>query len=235
MGELHLEIVVDKLRNDHGVGVNTGKPRVSYRETVTKTGHADYKYVRQSGGRGQYGHVVMSIEPGTRGSGLTFQSSIIGGSIPKEFIPAIEKGVKGAMERGVVAGFPMVDVEVTVIDGSYHAVDSSANSFEIAGSLAFQQAAKDAAPLILEPIMAVEVVTPEQFMGDAIGTISARSGQIRNTISRGNAKIIEAHMPLRNLFGYTMELRSKTQGRAIPSVRFSHYETCTLKASDLKK
>lgn len=234
MGELHLEIVVDKLRNDHNVGVNVGKPCVSYRETITKNGHADYKHVKQSGGRGQYGHVVMNVTPGPRSSGLTFVSEIVGGTIPKEYIPAIEKGVMGAMDKGILAGFPVTDVEVTIIDGSYHSVDSSTNAFEIAGSMCFQQACKSAGLVILEPIMIMEVVTPEQFMGDVIASISSRSGQIKNASIRGNARVIESTLPLRNMFGYTTELRSKTQGRASPSARFSHYDISNLKPTDLK-
>lgn len=224
MGELHLEIVVDKLRNEHNVGVNTGKPKVSYRETIIGSGHADCKYVRQSGGRGQYGHVVMNVSPGLRGSGLTFVSEVIGGTIPKEYLPSIEKGVKGAMDKGALAGYPLVDIQVSIIDGSYHTVDSSSNAFEIAGSLALQQAVKDAGLVLLEPLMSMEVVAPEQYMGDVISTISSRGGQIRNTSTRGNARVIEALMPLRNLFGYTTELRGRTQGRAVPSTMFSHYE-----------
>lgn len=234
MGELHLEIIVERLRNNYNVNVNTGKPKVSYRETIVSTGFADTKYVRQSGGRGQYGHVVMTINPAPRGSGLVFRSDIIGGSIPKEYIPAIEKGVKGAMGKGVIAGYPVVDVEVIITDGSYHAVDSSANAFEIAGSMAFQQAAKNAGLVILEPIMSLEVSTPETYMGDVIGTISARSGRIKNTSSKGNSRVIEADIPLRTVFGYTTELRGRTQGRASPSMRFSHYEVCSLKPSELK-
>jgi len=234
MGELHLEIVVDKLRNDHSVGVNVGKPRVSYRETITKSGRAEYKHVKQSGGRGQYGHVVLKVSPSARGAGLIFTSEVIGGAIPKEYIPAIEKGIRGAMEKGIIAGFPVTDVEVTVLDGSYHSVDSSANAFEIAGSMCFQQACKNAAPVILEPIMNMEVVAPEQYMGDVIGSISGRGGQIKNTFFRGNARVIESLIPLRNVFGYTMEVRSKTQGRASPSISFSHYDISTLKATDIK-
>lgn len=234
MGELHLEIIVERLRNNYNVNVNTGKPKVSYRETIVNTGFADTKYVRQSGGRGQYGHVVMTINPAPRGTGLVFRSDVIGGSIPKEYIPAIEKGIKGAMSKGVIAGYPVVDVEVIITDGSYHAVDSSTNAFEIAGSIAFQQAAKNAGLVILEPIMSLEVSTPETYMGDVIGTISARSGRIKNTSSKGNSRIIEADIPLRTVFGYTTELRGRTQGRASPSMRFSHYEVCSLKPSELK-
>ena len=167
-------------------------------------------------------------------SGLVFTSEVIGGAIPKEYIPAIEKGIRGAMEKGIIAGFPVTDVEVTVLDGSYHSVDSSANAFEIAGSMCFQQACKNAAPVILEPIMNMEVVAPEQYMGDVIGSISGRGGQIKNTFFRGNARVIESLIPLRNVFGYTMEVRSKTQGRASPSISFSHYDISTLKATDIK-
>lgn len=234
MGELHLEIVVGKLRTNHGVDVNTGKPRVSYRETITANGSADYKHEHQTGGHGQYGHVVMNIFPAPRGSGLVFRSEIVGGAIPKEYIPAIEKGVKGAMDRGVIAGYPATDVEVVVVDGSFHAVDSSANSFEIAGSKAFQEAFKTAKPVILEPIMSLEVVTPEQYIGDVIGSIAARAGQVRDNTIRGNARVIDAAVPLRKLFGYTTELRGKTQGRAVPSVRFSHYDISVLKANELE-
>lgn len=234
MGELHLEIVVDKLRNDHGVGVNTGKPRVSYRETITKTGYADHLHKAQNGGKGVYGHAVIDIKPGVRGSGLVFNNAIVGGAVPKEFIPSIEKGIKNAMQRGVVSGNPMVDVEVTLVDGSTHSVDGCSYGFELAGSKAFQEAALAANPVILEPIMSVEVTAPDQFMGSVIGVISGRSGQVKNTSFRGNARIIEADMPLRRLFGFTGELRGETQGRAVPSVRFSHYEICPLKHTELK-
>jgi len=234
MGELHLEIVVERLKSLHGVDVNTGKPQVSYRETITKPSQADYKYARQSGGRGQYGHVVITIAPAPRGSGLIFVNDIVGGIIPKEYIPAVEKGIKGAMDKGILAEYPIVDVEVHLVDGSYHNVDSSTNAFEIAGSLAFQQAAKSAGLVILEPIMSLEIVTPEQFMGDVIGTVSSRGGHIKDSLIRGNARVLSAHMPLRSLFGYTTELRGRTQGRAVPSAIFSHYEVCNLKLSELK-
>lgn len=235
MGELHLEIVVDKLRNDHGVGVNTGKPRVSYRETITKPGSADHKHSQQNGGKGTYGHAVINIKPGERGSGFVFNNAVVGGAIPKEFIPSVEKGVKSALQRGVISNNPMVDVEVTLVDGSTHTVDGCAYGFEIAGSKAFQEAAKAASPVVLEPIMAVQVTAPNDFMGAVVGTISGRSGQIQLTSDRGNAKVIDAFMPLRRLFGFTTELRGQTQGRAVPSVRFSHYDVCPLKASELDK
>lgn len=235
MGELHLEIVVDKLRNDHGVGVNTGKPRVSYRETITSTGFADHKHWAHNGGKGVYGHAVLNIKPGPRGSGFVFNSEIVGGKVPKEFVPAIEKGVKNAMHRGVMSNNPMVDVEVTLIDGSNHSVDGCSLGFELAGSKAFQEAALSANPSILEPIMAVSVTAPADFMGDVIGIISSRSGQIKNTSDIGNAKVIEADMPLRKLFGFTNDLRGQTQGRAVPSVRFSHYDYCNVNPADLDK
>lgn len=233
MGELHLEIVVDKLRNDHGVGVNTGKPRVSFRETITKTGFADHKHWAHNGGKGVYGHAVLNVKPGLRGSGFVFNNEVVGGHIPKEFIPSVEKGVKNALQNGVISSNPMVDVEVTLVDGSTHTVDGCAFGFELAGSKALQEAVKLASPVVLEPIMAVQVTAPSEFMGAVVGTISGRSGQIQLTSDRGNAKVIDAFMPLRRLFGFTTELRGQTQGRAVPSVRFSHYDVCPLKASEL--
>lgn len=235
MGELHLEIVVDKLRNDHGVGVNTGKPRVSYRETITKEGFADHKHWAHNGGKGVYGHAVLRVKPGPRGSGFVFKSEVVGGSVPKEFIPSVEKGVKNTLDKGVISGNPVVDVEVTLVDGSTHSVDGCAFGFELAGSKAFQEAARAANPVILEPIMSAVVTTPTEFTGAVIGTISSRSGQIQTQTDKGNARVVEAFIPLRRLFGFTTELRGQTQGRAVPSVRFSHYEVCPLKASELKE
>jgi elongation factor G len=235
MGELHLEIVVDKLRNDHGVGCNTGKPRVSYRETITKEGYADHKHWTHNGGKGIYGHAVLSVRPGARGSGFVFKNEVVGGHIPKEFIPAVEKGVKASLQKGVISANPMIDIEVTLLDGSTHTVDGCAVGFEIAGSKGLQEAAKDAAPVILEPIMSVQVTAPADFMGAVVGTISARNGQIQLTSDRGNAKVIDAFMPLRRLFGFTTELRGQTQGRAVPSVRFSHYDISSLKPEDIKE
>ncbi len=235
MGELHLEIVVDKLRTDHGVGVNTGKPRVSYRETVTRSITTNHKHWAHNGGKGVYGHVVLKVAPGARGSGFVFKSEVVGGAVPKEFIPSVEKGVKNALDKGVISGNPVVDVEVTLLDGSNHAVDGCAFGFELAGSKAFQEAVRIANPVVLEPIMATVVTAPAEFTGAVIGTISSRSGQIQTQSEKGNAKIIEAFMPLRRLFGFTTELRGQTQGRAVPSVRFSHYEICPLKPSELKE
>jgi elongation factor G len=235
MGELHLEIVVDKLRNDRGVGVTTGQPRVSYRETITKEGFADHKHWAHNGGKGVYGHAVLSVKPGTRGSGFVFKNEVIGGHIPKEFHSSVEKGVKNALQNGVISSNPVVDVEVTLLDGSTHSVDGCAFGFELAGSKALQEAVRAAGPTILEPIMAVEVVAPEQYMGDVIGVLSARSGQVTNTLNRGNARVVQANVPLRNLFGITSDLRGRTQGRAVPVMTFSHYDYCPLKPSELDK
>jgi elongation factor G len=234
MGELHLEIVVDKLRTNHSAGVNTGKPRVSYRETITRSGFSNYKHWVHSGGRGQYGHVVINVKPAERGAGLVFKNAVVGGSIPKEFIPSVEKGIKNAMTKGVISGNPMVDVEVELVDGSTHAVDASTFAFELAASMAFQQATKEASPVIMEPMMSVEVVTPEQYMGSIIGVISSRNGQMRNQSSRGNARVIDAMMPLRKLFGFTTDLRGQSQGRAQGSIKFSHYEISNLKPDELE-
>ena len=233
MGELHLEIVVDKLRTDRGVGVTTGKPRVSYRETITREGHADHKHKAQNGGKGVYGHAVIKVKPGARGSGFVFHDEVAGGRIPREFIPSVEKGIKNALQNGIYSGNPMVDIEVTLLDGSTHSVDGCAFGFELAGSKAIQEAVNVAGPTVLEPIMAVEVVAPEDYMGDVIGVLSARAGQITNTLSRGNARVVQANVPLRNLFGITTDLRGRTQGRAVPSMVFSHYDYCSLKPSEL--
>ncbi len=223
MGELHLEIIVDRLRREFKVDCNVGKPEVAYRESLSRETQADYKYAKQSGGRGQYGHVVISVGPGERGSGFVFENQIVGGVIPKEFIPAVEKGIREAMERGVLAGYPVIDVRVALTFGSYHEVDSSAQAFEIAGSLAFQEAAKKGGLFLLEPVMAVEVVTPEQYMGDVIGDLNSRRGKINGMTQRGNAQVIDAEVPLAAMFGYSTDLRSKTQGRATYSMHFKQY------------
>ncbi len=235
MGELHVEIVVDKLRTDRGVGVTTGQPRVSYRETITKEGHADYKHKAQNGGKGVYGHAVIKVKPGARGSGFVFHDEVVGGRIPREFIPSVEKGIKNALQNGIYSGNPTVDIEVTLVDGSTHAVDGCAFGFELAGSKAIQEAVHAAGPTVLEPIMAVEVIAPEEYMGDVICVLSARAGQITNTLSRGNARVVQANVPLRSLFGITTDLRGRTQGRAVPSMVFSHYDYCNLKPSELDK
>ena len=202
MGELHLEIIVDRMKREFKVEGNVGKPQVAYKETIKNEAEAEGKYIRQSGGRGQYGHVYLRVKPKERGQGFEFIDEIKGGIIPREFIPAVEKGVKEAMDKGVVAGYPMVDTEVTLYDGSFHEVDSSEIAFKIAGSMAFQAACKKAKPVILEPIMKLEVVVPEEFFGDTIGDLSARRGKIEETKDRLNLKVIDAKVPLSEMFGY---------------------------------
>ncbi|MFP4662100.1 MAG: elongation factor G [Halanaerobiales bacterium] len=225
MGELHLEIIVDRLLREFKVDANIGKPQVAYRETISKAiTDVEGKFVRQSGGRGQYGHVVIDMEPLGEGGGFEFENKIVGGTIPKEYIAPVESGIIEAMENGVMAGFPMVDIKVTLHDGSYHDVDSSEMAFKIAGSIGFKEAAKRARPVILEPIMKVEVTTPEEYMGDVIGDLNGRRGQVQGMEPRANAQIVKAFVPLSEMFGYATDLRSKTQGRANYSMQFSHYE-----------
>ena len=224
MGELHLEIIVDRLRREFKVDANVGKPQVAYRETIKKPAKAEGKYIKQTGGRGQYGHVVIEIEPLEPGSGFVFEDHIVGGVIPKEYIPAVEKGIREAMETGVLAGYPMVDVKVKLVDGSYHEVDSSDMAFKIAGSMAFKEAASKAHPVLLEPIMKVEVIVPEEYMGEVIGDLNARRGKIQSISERKNAKVIDALVPLAEMFGYATTLRSLTQGRGTFTMQFSHYE-----------
>jgi elongation factor G len=223
MGELHLDIIVDRMRREFGVEANTGRPQVAYRETIKTLSEGEGKYIRQSGGRGQYGHCWLRVEPSEVGKGFEFVDQIKGGVVPREYIPAIEKGVKEALERGVVAGYPMVDIRATVFDGSYHEVDSSEAAFKMAGSFAFQEACKKANPILLEPIMKVEVVTPEQFMGDVVGDLNSRRGQINEMLDRPGLKVIHSNVPLSEMFGYVTQLRSMTQGRASSSMEFSHY------------
>lgn len=223
MGELHLEIIVDRMKREFKVEANVGKPQVAYKETIKKTAEAEGKYIRQSGGRGQYGHCWLRVEPMERGKGFEFVDEIKGGIIPKEYIPAIQKGVKEAMEKGVLAGYPLIDMKVTVYDGSYHEVDSSEAAFKIAGSMAVQAAAKKADLVLLEPIMKVEVLTPEQFMGEVIGDLNSKRGQIREMRERAGVKVIDALVPLAEMFGYATSLRSMTQGRASYNMEFSHY------------
>lgn len=223
MGELHLDIICDRLRREFKVESNVGKPEVAYREAINKNVNCEYKYAKQSGGRGQYGHVLMEIGPGERGAGFVFENDIVGGTVPKEFIPAIEKGVRDAMARGVLAGFPLVDLHCRLYDGSYHDVDSSAAAFEIAASLCFQEGAKKAGLHLLEPIFKNEVVVPEQYMGDVIGDLNSRRGKILGMSQRGNAQVIDSEVPLAAMFGYVTDLRSLTQGRATSSLHFSHY------------
>jgi elongation factor G len=224
MGELHLEIIVDRMKREFGVEASTGAPQVAYKETIKKPGEGEGKYIRQSGGRGQYGHCLIRLEPGTRGSGFEFINAIKGGAIPGEFIAPIEKGIKEAMENGVLAGFPSVDMKITLYDGSYHDVDSSEMAFKIAGSMAFQNGVKASDPTILEPIMKVEVSTPDEFMGDVIGDLSSKRAQILGTDKRGNLTIIRAYVPLAELSGYATKLRSLSQGRASYYMEPSHYD-----------
>ena len=224
MGELHLEIIVDRMKREFKVEGNVGRPQVAYKETITGESNAEGKYIRQSGGRGQYGHVWLKVKPKNRGEGFTFVDEIKGGIIPKEFIPAVEKGVKEAMEKGILAGYPLVDLEATLYDGSFHEVDSSEIAFKIAGSIALQEACKRAKPVLLEPIMKLEVVVPEEFFGDTIGDLSARRGRIEETKDRLNLKVISAKVPLAEMFGYATSLRSLTEGRGTFTMEFDHYE-----------
>jgi elongation factor G len=224
MGELHLEIITDRLRREFKVEANVGRPQVAYKETITIKAEAEGKYIRQSGGRGQYGHVLLRVEPKERGAGFEFVNEIKGGIIPQEFIPAVDKGVKEAMDKGVVAGYPMVDLSAALFDGSFHEVDSSEIAFKIAGSMAFQEAAKKARPVILEPVMRLEVIIPEEFFGDIIGDLSARRGKIEETKDRLQMKVIDAKIPLAEMFGYATSLRSLTEGRGIFTMEFDHYE-----------
>jgi elongation factor G len=223
MGELHLEIICDRLRREFKVESNIGKPEVAYREAISKKVACEHKYARQSGGRGQFAHVLMEIEPGERGKGFVFVNDVVGGTIPKEFIVGVEKGVREATTRGVLAGYPLVDMKCRLYDGSYHDVDSSAQSFEIAGSLCFQEGAEKAGLQLLEPIMKNEVVTPDQYMGEVIGDINSRRGKILGMSQRGNAQVIDSEVPLAQVFGYVTDLRSISQGRAVASLQFSHY------------
>jgi elongation factor G len=225
MGELHLEIIVDRMVREFHVAANVGKPQVAYREAITRRSEAEGKFVRQSGGKGQYGHVKMRFEPITDGSAdFEFVNEIVGGSVPREFIKPTEQGIKEALERGIVAGYPMTGVRAILYDGSYHDVDSSEMAFKIAGSMAFQEGAKKAGPILLEPIMDVEVVTPEEYAGDVMGDLSRRRGKIQQMDERGGAKVIRAHVPLSEMFGYATNVRSMSQGRASYTMQFLAYE-----------
>jgi elongation factor G len=223
MGELHLEILVDRMLREFKVEANVGKPQVAYRETITKTVEAEGKYVRQTGGKGQYGHCWVRLTPQPPGTGYIFENSTVGGSIPKEFIKPIDKGIAEAMEGGILAGYPMVDIKVEVFDGSYHDVDSNEMAFKIAGSMGFKEGAGRASPVVLEPIMKVEVVTPADYMGDVIGDLNSRRGKIQGMEQKHGAEVIEALVPLAEMFGYSTDLRSKTQGRATYTMHFGHY------------
>ncbi len=225
MGELHLDIIVDRMRREFKVEANVGKPQVAYRETITIPKKMEEKYIKQTGGKGQYGHVVMEFEPNP-GKGFEFVDKVVGGRIPREYIPAVQKGIVEALTRGIQAGYPIVDIKATLIDGSYHDVDSSEMAFKIAASICFRNAATAAQPIILEPIMKVEVTSPEQYFGDVMGDLSSRRGQITESSDRGLAKIIHAFVPLSQMFGYATDLRSNTQGRASYAMEFDHYEKC---------
>ena len=232
MGELHLDIIVDRMKREFNVEANVGQPQVAYRETIKKEAEAEGKYIKQSGGRGQYGHCWLRVKPlevedgakdGGKDSGFEFADEIKGGAIPREYVPAIQKGVKEAMERGVVAGYPLINVKATVYDGSYHDVDSSEAAFKMAGIIAFKDAAKKAGAVLLEPLMKVAVVTPENFMGDVIGDLNSKRGQVEEMTDQGQVKLIKAKVPLASMFGYATQLRSMTQGRASYSMEFSRY------------
>jgi elongation factor G len=223
MGELHLEIMVDRMKREFNVEANVGKPQVAYRETIRKAVKQEGKFVRQSGGKGQYGHVVLEIEPQERGLGYTFENAIVGGVVPKEYIPAVDKGIQEAVANGVMAGYPIVDIKVRLIDGSYHDVDSSEMAFKIAGSMGFKEGFNKASPVLLEPIMKVEVVTPEDYLGDVMGDVSRRRGILQGQDDSPSGKVINAMVPLGEMFGYATTLRSMSQGRATFSMEFDHY------------
>ncbi len=222
MGELHLEIIVERLKREFNVEANVGKPQVAYKETIRRAAKGEGRWIKQTGGRGQYGHAKIELEPAP-GEGFVFENEIVGGTIPKEYIKPVGEGIKEALERGIMAGYPVVDVRVKLYDGSYHEVDSSEMAFKLAGSLAFQDAAKKASPVLLEPIMKVEVVTPDDYTGAVTGDLSSRRGHMEGQISRGGTQIITALVPLSNMFGYSTDLRSRTQGRATYSMHFERY------------
>ncbi len=232
MGELHLEILVDRMKREFKVEANIGRPQVAYRETVRKSVEAEGKFVRQSGGRGQYGHVKVRMEPMDSGSGYEFENAIVGGAVPKEYIGAVDQGIQDAMQSGVIAGYPVVDCKLTLYDGSYHEVDSSEMAFKIAGSMAFKNAARAASPVLLEPIMKVEVVTPEEYMGDVMGDLNRRRGIVQGMEDSPAGKLINAHVPLSEMFGYATDLRSQTQGRATYTMEFDHYAEAPASVAD---
>jgi len=224
MGELHLEVLLDRLIREFKVGARVGKPQVSYRETVRKWAEAEGKFIRQTGGRGQYGHVVIELGPSEPGAGFMFEDKVTGGMIPKEYIPAVVEGIKDAMKTGVLAGYPMEDVHVVLKGGSYHEVDSSDVAFRIAGAMAFREGARKADPVLLEPVMEVEVVVPEEYLGDVLGDLNARRGEITGISARPDAQVVRAVVPLAEMFGYATKLRSLTQGRAIYTMQFLRYQ-----------
>jgi elongation factor G len=232
MGELHLEIIVDRLKREFNVEASVGKPQVAYKETLTRPADGEMKYAKQTGGRGQYGHVKIHLYPAEPGTGYVFENKIVGGAIPKEFIKPVDEGIKEALTRGVLAGYPVDDVKIELYDGSYHDVDSSEMAFKIAGSMAFQDAAKKAKPVLLEPVMRVEVTVPKEHMGDVMGNLSSRRGQIQSQEDRGGTQIIAARVPLSEMFGYATDLRSRTQGRATYSMHFDRYEPAPQNVSE---
>jgi elongation factor G len=223
MGELHLEILVDRMKREYKVEANVGAPQVAYRETITKTTETDYTHKKQSGGSGQFARVKIRWEPLAAGSGFVFENGIVGGAIPKEFIPGVQKGLNSAKDTGVIVGFPCIDFKAVLYDGNYHDVDSSALAFEIAARAAFREGIQKSGPVLLEPIMRVEVVTPEDYMGDVIGDLNSRRGQVNGMDQRGNARVVQATVPLANMFGYVNTLRSMSQGRAQFTMHFDHY------------
>jgi elongation factor G len=232
MGELHLDIIVDRMRREFKVEANVGKPQVAYRETIRQLVEQEGKFVRQSGGRGQYGHVWLRLEPLEHGKGYEFVNGIVGGVVPREYVPAVDKGVREQMANGVIAGYPVVDVKVTIYDGSYHDVDSSEIAFKIAGSMAFKEGAKKARPVLLEPVMKVEVVTPEDYMGDVNGDLNRRRGVLQGLEDAPAGKIIRAQVPLSEMFGYATTLRSMSQGRATYTMEFDHYAEVPANVAD---
>jgi elongation factor G len=223
MGELHLEIIVDRMLREFKVDANVGKPQVAYRETITVPAHGTGRFIRQSGGRGQYGHVELELAPNETGKGFEFISKVVGGTVPREYIKPTQKGIEDTLTNGVLAGFPVVDVKVTLVDGSYHDVDSNEQAFQIAGSMGFKDGMKKAKPVLLEPIMKVDVSMPEEYMGDVMGNLTGRRGHILGMEGRGTTQIVHAEVPLSTMFGYATELRSMTQGRASYSMEFQHY------------
>jgi elongation factor G len=225
MGELHLEIIVDRLKREFSVDANVGRPQVAYRETVSKrVERVEGRFVRQTGGRGQYGHAIVNVEPTEPGGGYEFIDKIVGGKIPREYIPSVDLGIQEAMEAGVLAGFPVVDIRIELVEGSYHEVDSSEMAFKVAGSMAFKNAMQRAKPKLLEPVMAVEVVTPDDYLGDVLGDLNSRRGRVEGLEPRGNAQAIRARVPLATMFGYATDMRSMTQGRATFTMQFDRYE-----------
>jgi elongation factor G len=232
MGELHLEILVDRMKREFNVEANVGKPQVAYRETITKKVQIEGKFVKQSGGRGKFGHVWIELSPNEPGKGFEFENAIVGGTVPKEYITPVSRGVEDAMRNGVIAGFPVVDVKVKLYDGSYHDVDSDELSFKVAGSMAFRSGAAKAAPVLLEPMMSIEVITPEEYLGDVMGHINSRRGKIEGFTARKDAQVIRALVPLAEMFGYATVLRSMTQGRAIYSMQFHHYSAVPKNVSE---